>query len=57
MHHDELEQYSRRTCVRIGYIRESEGESTDDIVLEVSKKSGAFLVGTQIFDVGRMPQL
>ena len=41
VHHDELEQYSRRTCVRIGNIRESEGESTDDIVLEVSKKSGA----------------
>ena len=39
--HDELEQYSRRTCVRIGNVRESEGESTDDIVLNVCQKSGA----------------
>ena len=50
MHHDELEQYSRRTCVRIGNIRETEGESTDDIVLDVCKKSGADI---SIHDIDR----
>ena len=32
---DELEQYSRRTCIRIGNVREKDRESTDSIVLDV----------------------
>lgn len=39
--HDNTDQYSRRLCVLISNIPESEGESTDHQVLEVSRKSGA----------------
>ena len=45
---DELEQYSRRTCIRIGNIREHDGESTDSIVLNVSKESGADISASDI---------
>lgn len=34
---DEAEQYSRRTCVRIGNYKESQDEDTDSIVIEVAK--------------------
>jgi hypothetical protein len=40
---DGLEQYSRRNCVRIGPIPESEGENTDDIVRKVAQSAGVHL--------------
>ena len=46
--HDELEQYSRRTCVRIGNILEKDGESTDSIVLDVAKTSDADISANDI---------
>ncbi|MES9883418.1 MAG: hypothetical protein ABW185_21340 [Sedimenticola sp.] len=36
---DELEQYSRRTCVLISNVKESEGEDIDDIIMDVAKKA------------------
>ena len=45
---DELEQYSRRNCVRIGNVREHEGESTDAIVLDVCNKSGSTIHANDI---------
>ena len=34
---DELEQYTRRYSLRISGIPETEGENSDDVVLNVSK--------------------
>ncbi|XP_072179222.1 uncharacterized protein [Diadema setosum] len=34
----DMEQYSRRNCIRIFGVREREGESTDDILCDISKK-------------------
>lgn len=45
---DELEQYSRRNCVRIGNVKEQEGESTDNIVLDICKTSGATINANDI---------
>lgn len=35
---DDLEQYSRRSCVRIAGIAETTGENTDDIVLGLANR-------------------
>jgi hypothetical protein len=40
---DSLEQYSRRTCVRIGPIPESSTENTDEIVKKVAESAGVNL--------------
>ena len=41
---DDLEQYSRRQCLRIFGVEEKEGEDTDKIVMEVAEKVGATVV-------------
>ena len=38
---DDLEQYSRRQCLRIFGVEEKDGEDTDKIVLDVAEKVGA----------------
>lgn len=38
---DDLEQYSRRACLRISGIKEEEGENTDDIVLNLATRVSA----------------
>ncbi|MEW8187067.1 MAG: hypothetical protein AB2794_18935 [Candidatus Thiodiazotropha endolucinida] len=38
---DDLEQYSRRACLRISGINEEEGENTDDIVLNLATRVSA----------------
>ena len=35
---DDLEQYSRRSCLRISGIKETDDESTDDLVLELAAR-------------------
>ena len=35
---DELEQYSRRSCIRVAGISESDNENTDEIVLELASR-------------------
>jgi exosome complex exonuclease DIS3/RRP44 len=40
---DELEQYSRRTCLRISNIPEKAGEDTDRLVLAVAEAAGVSL--------------
>lgn len=38
---DDLEQYSRRSCLRISGIKEEEGENTDEIVLDLARRVSA----------------
>lgn len=38
---DDLEQYSRRSCVRISGIKEEEGENTNDLVLDLARRVSA----------------
>ena len=38
---DDLEQYSRRSCVRISGIKEEEGENTDELVLNLARRVSA----------------
>lgn len=38
---DDLEQYSRRSCVRISGIKEEEGENTDELVLDLARRVSA----------------
>ena len=45
---DDLEQYSRRSCLRISGIRESLNEDTDKIVLDVAKDIGASISPSDI---------
>ena len=40
---DKADQYSRRNCFRLSGIREAEGESTDQIALDMTKAIGADL--------------
>ena len=37
MNIDDLEQYSRRSCLRIGGYKERDNENTDEIVLKIAK--------------------
>ena len=45
---DALEQYSRRSCVRIGTVPESADENTDEIVKAVAKSVGVNLTDDAI---------
>lgn len=47
---DDLEQYSRRQCLRIFGVEEKDGEDTDKIVMEVAEKVG---VTVQLTDIDR----
>jgi exosome complex exonuclease DIS3/RRP44 len=40
---DELEQYSRRSCLRISNVPEREGENTENLVLAVAEIAGVSL--------------
>ena len=45
---DELEQYSRRSCVRISGVREAENENINEIVLGISSRIGANIAPSDI---------
>ncbi len=45
---DEMEQYSRRNCLRISGITDQPGESTDSIVLQIASELGANLTSSDI---------
>ena len=45
---DDLEQYSRRSCLRISGIKETDGESTDDLVLELAARIDVNVVPSDI---------
>lgn len=47
---DDLEQYSRRNCLRISGVPQHDDESTDNIVLEIAKKINA---NTNLTDIDR----
>lgn len=47
---DQAEQYSRRNCLRISGIQESNNENTDEIVLKMSSDIGS---GIQLPDIDR----
>ena len=35
---DDLEQYSRRSCLRIGGVKEEDTENTDEIVMDIARR-------------------
>lgn len=45
---DELEQYSRRSCVRISGVREAENENINEIVMGISRRIGANIAPSDI---------
>jgi hypothetical protein len=45
---DDLEQHSRKSCVRISGVSESVGENTADIVCDIAKKLNVNLVSNDI---------
>ena len=45
---NEIEQYSRRKCINIDGVRETEGENTDDKVIELARLAGVTLEKTDI---------
>ena len=47
---DQAEQYSRRNCLRISGVQESNNENTDEIVLKISSDIGS---GIQLPDIDR----
>ena len=47
---DDLEQYSRRPCLRVSGIPETQGEDTTEIVLDLAKRCGA-KIGVDDIDV------
>ena len=54
---DDTEQYSRRTCLRISGIRETENEDVQKIVLDFSNKVNANIDPTDIDRVHRVGRL
>ena len=38
---DDLEQYSRRSCLRIGDVKEENTENTDEIVMDIARRVNA----------------
>jgi hypothetical protein len=52
---DDLEQHSRKSCVRISGVPESVGENTADIVCDIAKKLNVNLVSNDISVSHRVP--
>lgn len=52
---DDLEQHSRKSCVRISGVPESVGENTADIVCDIAKKLNVNLVSNDISVSHRLP--
>jgi len=52
---EELEQYSRRTCLSIANVPESSSENTDDIILDIAKDMKINLKREEISRSHRIP--